>query len=103
MTQGFGTSVEEMQAAAQHVLAVNDTVQNDLATLRARLAPLAGAWRGRAATEFANLMARWEADAKALNDALRGIGESIRGSGVSYQAQEDQQAGDMSAIRAALG
>jgi WXG100 family type VII secretion target len=103
MTQGFGTSVEEMQAAAKHVLTVNDTVQTDLATLRARLAPLAGAWRGTAATEFANLMARWDADAKALNDALRGIGESIRGSGVSYQAQEDQHTSDMSAIRAALG
>jgi WXG100 family type VII secretion target len=103
MTQGFGTSVEEMQAAAKHVFTVNDTVQGDLASLRSRLAPLAGAWRGAAAGEFAKLMMRWDTDAKALNDALRGIGESIQGSGVSYQAQEDQHTGDMSAIRAALG
>ena len=27
-------------------IAVNDAVQADLATLRGRLAPLAGAWRG---------------------------------------------------------
>lgn len=103
MTQGFGASVEEMQTAAKHVLAVNDTVQTDLATLRARLAPLAGAWQGAAAAEFAKLMLRWDTDAKALNDALRGIGESIQGSGASYQAQEDQHTGDLSAIRAALG
>jgi WXG100 family type VII secretion target len=103
MTQGFGTSVEEMQAAAKHVLTVNDAVQAELATLRARLAPLAGAWRGVAATEFTKLMLRWDTDAKALNDALRGIGESIRGSGASYQAQEEQHTGDLSAIRAALG
>jgi WXG100 family type VII secretion target len=103
MTQGFGTSVEEMQAAAKHVLTVNDAVQTDLATLRARLAPLAGAWRGAAATEFAKLMLRWDTDAKALNDALRGIGESIRGSGASYQEQEDRHTGDLSVIRAALG
>ncbi|GAA5140842.1 WXG100 family type VII secretion target [Pseudonocardia adelaidensis] len=103
MTQGFGTSVEEMQAAAKHVLGVNDAVQADLATLRARLAPLAGAWRGAAAAEFGKLMLRWDTDAKALNDALRGIGESIQGSGASYQAQEDRHSGDLSAIRAALG
>ena len=82
---------------------VNDTVQADLATLRSRLVPLAGAWRGDAATAFATLMARWDADAKSLNDALRGIGEAIQGSGVSYQAQEDQHAGGLSSIRAALG
>jgi ESAT-6 family protein len=103
MTQGFGTSVEEMQAAGKHVFTVNDTVQSDLATLRSRLAPLAGAWRGDAATAFATLMTRWDTEAKSLNDALRAIGESIQGSGVSYQAQEDQHTGDMSSIRAALG
>jgi WXG100 family type VII secretion target len=103
MTQGFGTSVEEMQSAGKHVFTVNDTVQADLATLRSRLLPLAGAWRGDAATAFTTLMARWDAEAKSLNDALRGIGEAIQGSGVSYQAQEDQHTGDLSAIRQALG
>jgi WXG100 family type VII secretion target len=103
MTQGFGTSVEEMQRAGKHVFTVNDTVQADLATLRSRLVPLAGAWRGDAAAAFTTLMARWDAEAKSLNDALRGIGDAIQGSGVSYQAQEEQHAGDLSAIRAALG
>jgi WXG100 family type VII secretion target len=103
MTQGFGTSVEAMQAAGRHVLGVNDEVQAELAALRSRLAPLGGAWRGDAAAAFAALMARWDTEAKALSEALRGIGESIQGTGVTYQAQEDQHAGDMSAIRAALG
>ena len=48
-------------------------------------------------------MSRWDADARQLNDALRAIGEAIQGSGVGYQAQEEQHAGDLSAIRAALG
>jgi WXG100 family type VII secretion target len=103
MTQGFGTSVEEMQRAGKHVFTVNDTVQADLAMLRSRLVPLAAAWRGDAAAAFTTLMARWDTEAKSLNDALRGIGEAIQGSGVSYQAQEDQHTGDLSAIRAALG
>jgi WXG100 family type VII secretion target len=103
MANGFGTTVEEMQRAGQHVFAVNNAVQGDLANLQGRLAPLAGAWRGEAATAFASLMARWDADARALNEALRSIGEAVQGSAASYQAEEEQSASSMSAIQAALG
>jgi WXG100 family type VII secretion target len=103
MADGFGTTVEEMERAARHVFAVNDGVQADLATLRTRLGPLAGAWRGEAATAFAGLMARWDTDARVLSEALRSIGESIQGSGAGYQAMEEQHTSDLSTIRAALG
>ena len=103
MAEGFGTNVEEMRRAGEHVFAVNESVQADLATLRARLGPLAGAWRGEASTAFLALMARWDADAKALNEALRAIGEAIQGSGTSYQAQEEQHVGNLSTIQSALG
>ena len=103
MTDGFGTTVEDMHRSARHVFAVNDAVQAELATLRARLAPLSAAWRGEASAAFGWLMNRWDADARLLSQALRGIGEAIQGSGVSYQAQEEQHAGSLSAIRAALG
>ena len=100
---GFGTTVEEMARAARHVLAVDVEVQADLAALRGQLVPLAGAWRGDAATAFAGLMARWDADARSLSEALRAIGEAIEGSGRSYQQQEEAQSSGLSAIRAALG
>lgn len=103
MANGFGTTVEEMQRAGRHVFTVNDTVQADLATLRGQLGPLAGAWRGEASTAFAGLMARWDADARVLSEALRAIGEAIQGSGTSYQAQEQQHTSNLSTIRAALG
>lgn len=103
MADGFGTTTEEMHRAAAHVVAVNDAVQAELATLRARLAPLSASWRGEAASAFGGLMNRWDLDARQLNDALRGIGEAIRASGAGYQAQEEQHAGALSAIRAALG
>ena len=48
-------------------------------------------------------MNRWDVDARQLSEALRGIGEAIQGSGVGYQAQEEQHASALSAIRAALG
>ena len=103
MAAGYGTSIEEMQRAGQHVFSVNDQVQADLSALRGQLAPLAGAWQGEAAGAFQALMLRWDTDARSLNAALRSIGEAIQTSGQSYQQQEEQQSRDLSAIRAALG
>ena len=100
---GFGTTIEEMARAGRHVLAVDAEVQADLAALRGQLVPLQGAWMGEAATAFAGLMARWDADARALAEALRAIGEAIQGSGRTYQQQEEAQRTGLSAIRAALG
>ena len=75
----------------------------DLAALRAQLVPLQGAWMGDAATAFVGLMARWDADARSLSEALRAIGEAIQGSGRTYQQQEEAQSSGLSAIRVALG
>ena len=103
LNDGFGTTVEEMERAGRQVFTVNDTVQADLAMLRTRLVPLSAAWRGEAAAVFTRLMARWDADAMALNEALRTIGTAIEGSGASYRAHEEQQSTGLSTIRAALG
>lgn len=100
---GFGTTTEEMANAGRQVLSVNETVQADLASLRTRLVPLAGGWRGEAATVFTQLMARWDADAAALNQALRTIGQSIEGSGTTYRTNENEYSNTLSNIRAALG
>lgn len=100
---GFGTTVEDMARAGQHVLDVDADVQADLALLRGQLAPLQSAWRGEAATAFAGLMERWDADAQSLSQALRAIGEAVQGSGRTYQQQEEAQSAGLSAIRAALG
>ena len=100
---GYGTTPEEMARAGRHVLDVNADVQADLAGLRAQLAPLQGAWVGDAATSFAGLMSRWDADARALSEALQAIGEAVQGSGRTYQQQEEARSAGLSTIRAALG
>ena len=103
MSDGFGTTTEEMERAARQVFTVNDAVQADLAMLRTRLVPLSAGWRGEAASVFTRLMARWDADAMALSEALRTIGQAIDTSGASYRAHEAEHTTGMSAIRAALG
>jgi WXG100 family type VII secretion target len=102
MAQQFGAQFEQMQAAAQHVAEVNQSVQSQLSSLRNQLAPLAGAWKGQAATAFQVLMGRWDADARALNEALSSIGEQIRGSGATYAQADETEHQTYSRISQAL-
>jgi WXG100 family type VII secretion target len=103
MAQQFGAQFEQMQAAAQHVTEVNQSVQSQLAALRNQLAPLAGAWKGQAATAFGLLMQRWDADARNLNEALEGIGEQIRESGATYARADEAENATYTRISQALG
>lgn len=100
---GFGTTTEEMARAARHVEGVNESVRAELAGLRGKLEPLAGLWTGRASAEFVRLMARWDADAQQLNEALRTIGGALQGSRAGYEQREQEQAQSMSGIASALG
>jgi WXG100 family type VII secretion target len=99
----YQTTPEEMRRAATQVRQVNEQVQARLSQLRNQLAPLAGAWRGEAATAFAGLMQRWDADARQLNQALSGIGDAVDASAVGYQRAEETHRQSMTAITSALG
>jgi WXG100 family type VII secretion target len=103
MAQQFGAQFEQMQAAAHHVAEVNQSVQGQLSALHNQLAPLAGAWKGQAATAFQVLMERWATDARNLNVALNNIGEQIRGSGTTYAQADETENQTYSRISQALG
>jgi len=102
MAEQFGTQVEQMQAAANHVADVNQSVQGQLSALSNQLAPLAGAWQGQASTAFHMLMERWNTDARNLNEALSSIGEQIQGSGATYAQADATENQTFSQISAAL-
>lgn len=103
MAGQFGAQFEQMQAAANHVAEVNQSVQGQLSGLRGQLAPLAGAWKGQAASAFQVLMDRWDNDARNLNEALNGIGEQIRGSGTTYAQADEAENQTYTRISQALG
>ncbi|MGH3904557.1 MAG: WXG100 family type VII secretion target [Pseudonocardiaceae bacterium] len=102
MGQQFGTQVEQMQAAANHVAEVNQSVQGQLSALSNQLAPLAGAWQGQASTAFHMLIERWNTNARSLNEALSSIGEQIQGSGATYAQADESENQSFSQINAAL-
>jgi WXG100 family type VII secretion target len=103
MAGQFGAQFEQMQASAHHVAEVNQSVQGQLSGLRNQLAPLAGAWKGQAATAFGVLMERWDNDARSLNEALNSIGEQIRGSGTTYAQADESENQTYTQISQALG
>lgn len=102
MGQQFGTQVEQMQAAANHVAEVNQSVQGQLSALSNQLAPLAGAWQGQASKAFHMLIERWNTNAVSLNEALSSIGEQIQGSGATYAQADESENQSFSQINAAL-
>lgn len=102
MGQQFGTQVEQMQAAANHVAEVNQSVQGQLSALSNQLAPLAGAWQGQAAAAFHMLIERWNANARSLHEALNAIGEQIQASGATYAQADETENQAFSQINAAL-
>ena len=103
MAGQFGTQTETMRQAAQHVVDVNQQIQGQLSTLRNRLAPLEGSWRGDAALAFGQLMTRWNDDAVRIGRSLAAIGESSQASGAEYRAAEDENASRVTTISQALG
>lgn len=92
-----------MGVASGHVFTVNDDIQAQLAALMARLEPLLGTWQGEAATSFHALKEQWNASAKELNVALRGIGEALVVNTRNYAVTEDTNRGSFTGISAVLG
>lgn len=103
MAGSFGTQLDTMQAASQHVLDVNANIQAQLSSLLQRLEPLAGLWKGDASMSFQALAARWNEDASRLSQALQGIGEALMANQQTYSASESTNQASFSKITQALG
>lgn len=104
MAEGYLATTETMAQAAAHVRSVNEGVQAELSALRMKLEPVLAAWRGQSATQFFSVMARWDTSALNLNNALGAIGESIQGTGITYESVDAETAGSaFSPIRTVLG
>lgn len=100
---GWGASTEAMAQAGRDVATAQQNVDAELARLRGNLTALGASWESTAYTRFVELMTRWDSGAQRLSGSLRDMGDAIRDSGLAYEAQEQQEADQMSTITAALG
>ncbi|MQA83273.1 MAG: WXG100 family type VII secretion target [Streptosporangiales bacterium] len=103
MAQGYRTTVETMQAAANHTQQVNQDVQAELKSLMAKIMPITSGFKGNAATSFIQLQQRWDEAATRLNNALADIAEGIRQNSTTYQTSDESVSESFRGIGGALG
>ena len=87
---------EEMAAAAKNFDTVNAGLQQMLSTLLSELSTLSGTWKGLGAAAFEQVKVQYEQDLKTLNTALSQTADSIRQSGVTYDATDTEAASRVS-------
>lgn len=99
---GFGTQLDQMRTSADHVFDVNESVQSELQQLGAALDALMSQWRGDAASSFGGVRARWDSEARNLNEALRGIGEALVAGQADYTSRQQSQSDSFGRIGGTL-
>lgn len=99
---GFGTDLDQMRTSGQHVFEVNDQVQSELTQLGSALDALMGQWRGDAAAAFGNVRMQWDTEARSLNDALRGIGDTLMAGQSDYTTRQQAQSDSFGRIAGTL-
>jgi WXG100 family type VII secretion target len=87
---------EQLVSLAQSLNSGNDQVQQQLASMRNQVAPVAADWEGAASSSFQQLWQEWENGAKQLQEALTGISSLLAKAGQTYQSAEDAVKSSMS-------
>lgn len=102
MAGSFGTQTDEMGKAAQQVLQVSDSLQQQMRSLMNNLEPLASSWQGQAASAFQQLMERFSGDSQKLTTALTNIANALDSNAKAYNASEEQNRSSISGILGSL-
>ncbi|MGI5504468.1 WXG100 family type VII secretion target [Lentzea sp. CA-135723] len=79
----------ELDALAKRIMDVDGQTQGTLRQVQNAVDTVSSSWKGDANVAFMNLMERFQADAKKLQEALRTISESIASSADVYARQEE--------------
>lgn len=88
---GFRVTPTQLQSMSGTVARVSGEIRGQHGTLKTQLDPLFGSdWSGAAANQFAALYAQFDQSAKAMSDALDGIGQLLNRAGAAYADVESQ-------------
>jgi ESAT-6 family protein len=99
---GYQTGHPELKAAADELVQGNQDLMQQLSQLASAVDGVAGQWAGQAHTAFNTLMAKFNTDARTLNDKLLVIAENVSGSADAYLRQEEQANESLSQISTTL-
>ncbi|WP_329052413.1 WXG100 family type VII secretion target [Amycolatopsis sp. NBC_01488] len=88
---GFTGTVQQFTEAEGRVTEVRAGMDSNLSTLRDRIEATRSGWQGDAQKAFDHVMARFDDDARQMNQALQKIAELLREAGSKYEKSEQQQ------------
>ncbi|WP_080793499.1 WXG100 family type VII secretion target [Corynebacterium pacaense] len=103
MSNLFKTESDVMVATAGRVDDTNDQVQGELNRLRGVVDSVRGSWAGQAQVSFDELMSRWNASARELQEALQSISDNIRSNARSFENTETDNAQAFNAVGGGAG
>jgi len=98
----FQVTPEYLSGAATSCTNTNSEVQDQLASLRAYVVGMEDCWQGIASSTFQSLMSEYETCAAALNNALTGISNGLRGTWGNYTDNEQVNATNIGNIQQGL-
>jgi|EndMetStandDraft_3_1072993.scaffolds.fasta_scaffold111827_2 WXG100 family type VII secretion target len=97
------TDIQTMLAVSAKVDGLRGEIHDLLSALRGDVNHAAsGIWQGSASTTFAQVMTNWDSSANKLENALSGIGESIKTSGVQYDQSEQDNTSQLNSVASSL-
>lgn len=100
---GYTTEDGQLKKGANLVATCKSDLTTLLGTLRGEVAENAASWKGTAATEFINLMRRWDEDANLLTRALDEFEKNLLGTDKNYNQIESEAQQTMSKLTGKLG
>ncbi|MBY6410538.1 WXG100 family type VII secretion target [Rhodococcus sp. BP-252] len=96
-------NIDTMLAVAAKVDGLRDQIAGQLRALRGDVDLAAsGIWKGAASTTFAQVMTNWDASAFKLENALAGISQAIKTSGVEYDQSEQDNVSSINSVAGTL-
>ncbi|MEU4668997.1 WXG100 family type VII secretion target [Amycolatopsis sp. NPDC023774] len=90
-TGGFEGTPEEFTNAENRVTDVRVAMDQHLSKLSGEIEATRAGWDGDAAQAFNNVMQRFDAAGKKLNQALQNIADLLQQAGSKYQRAEQEQ------------
>lgn len=103
MTNALTTDLDVMTSVAAQIETRNAELRATLAAFIGRMGSVPpSVWGGAAATRFADVVQRWNAESLRLHTALDRIAETMRANEATLRASADTHAAGLTAVAATL-
>ena len=103
MSDGLQVDQATLHQVARDIRTAKDDISAHLGTVRGAAEILGSAWTGQAASAFANLMLRWDGDAKQLAAAMDDIANLLDKSANSHEMNDADSMNMLNRIDGSVG